>query len=161
MRSVAIDGVALSVYLYVCLLVTFVSPANRDAFCMRCIYGWLESLLDGIQIPQRRGNFGSRPAHWKALAAAVYAAKKITNSAVVIYNNAFLLSSWCWSAVEPVETAPVDVRRRCLHRQTGKNWRFHEPATAPPQRFLLLLRYNLYYRCQRNARKEYNRYCVG
>ena len=30
---------------------------------------------------------------------------------MVIYNTAFLLSSCRWSPVEPVETAPVDVRR--------------------------------------------------
>jgi len=94
MRPVATDGVAWSVCVYVCLLVTFVIPAkSAEPIEMPSVglslVGPRNPVLNGVEIPLREGAiFGvARPIekHLESR-AAVYAAKGTIQSFITVRN---------------------------------------------------------------------------
>ena len=53
------------------------------------------------------------------------------------------------------------VSKRVKSQKTEKTGPPTNPATAPLQKFLLLLRYNLFIGVDKMCVKKYHRYCVG
>jgi len=85
------DGIAWSVRVSVCLLVTFVSSAKTaEVIEMLTCMGPMNHVLHGGEIPTGREGaiLGSCLAHWKALgvSAAVYAAKRIIQSSTMAWH---------------------------------------------------------------------------
>jgi len=72
MRPVATDGVAWSVCVYVCLLVTFVIPAkSAEPIEMPSVglslVGPRNPVLNGVEIPLREGQFSGLPGPLKSI----------------------------------------------------------------------------------------------
>jgi len=120
MRSIATDGVALSVCVSVCLLVTFVSAAKTAEpiempFWRTTWVGPRKPVVDRVQIPKKTGQFLGLSGPLKSIAShccGVRSKNSIASSARLLQPTALLQTGLCHITCSPWKSRPCDAACR-------------------------------------------------